>query len=76
MDLITMDDLTNEEAISLLDDAERLLPIARGDAYLPLLEGKVLANLFFENSTRTRLSFETSMTDSYTQLTLPTILLV
>ena len=61
MDLITMDDLTNEEAISLLDDAERLLPIARGDAYLPLLEGKVLANLFFENSTRTRLSFETSM---------------
>ncbi|DAC69395.1 MAG TPA: aspartate carbamoyltransferase [Candidatus Poseidoniales archaeon] len=56
-----MDDLTNEEAISLLDDAERLLPIARGDAYLPLLKGKVLANLFFENSTRTRLSFETSM---------------
>lgn len=61
MDLITMDDLTNEEAISLLDDAEQLLPVARGDAYLPLLEGKVLANLFFENSTRTRLSFETSM---------------
>ena len=61
MDLITMDDLTNEEVISLLDDAERLLPIARGDAYLPLLKGKVLANLFFENSTRTRLSFETSM---------------
>jgi len=61
VDLITMDDLTNEEAISLLDDAERLLPIARGDAYLPLLKGKVLANLFFENSTRTRLSFETSM---------------
>lgn len=61
MDLITMDDLTNEEAISLLDDAERLLPIARGDVHLPLLEGKVLANLFFENSTRTRLSFETAM---------------
>ncbi|MBJ09095.1 MAG: aspartate carbamoyltransferase [Euryarchaeota archaeon] len=56
-----MDDLTNEEAISLLDDAERLLPIARGDVHLPLLEGKVLANLFFENSTRTRLSFETAM---------------
>jgi len=61
VDLITMDDLTNEEAISLLDDAERLLPIARGDVHLPLLEGKVLANLFFENSTRTRLSFETAM---------------
>ena len=61
MDLITMDDLTNEEAISLLNDAKRLLPIARGDAYGPLLDGKVLANLFFENSTRTRLSFETAM---------------
>lgn len=47
MDLITMDDLTNEEAISLLNDADRLLPIARGEAYSPLLEGKVLANLFF-----------------------------
>ena len=37
MDLITMDDLTNEEAISLLNDAERLLPIARGDSSGPLL---------------------------------------
>ena len=29
-DLITMDDMTNEEIISLLDDAERLLPVAHG----------------------------------------------
>jgi aspartate carbamoyltransferase catalytic subunit len=56
-----MDDLTNEEIIQILDAANTLLPIARGEAYLPLLQGKVLGNLFFENSTRTRMSFETAM---------------
>jgi aspartate carbamoyltransferase catalytic subunit len=60
-DLITMDDLTNEEIIQILDVANTLLPIARGEVYLPLLQGKVLGNLFFENSTRTRMSFETAM---------------
>lgn len=60
-DLITMDDLTNEEIETLLDDAERLLPVAKGEAYLPLLQGKVLGNMFFEPSTRTRMSFETAM---------------
>ena len=50
-DLITMDDLTNKEITTLLDNAERLLPIAKGEVHLPLLEGKVLANMFFENST-------------------------
>lgn len=60
-DLITMDDLTNEQIESLLDDAERLLPAARGETYLPLLEGKLLGNMFFEPSTRTRMSFETAM---------------
>ena len=56
-----MDDLTNEEIISILDDAERLLPVARGELYLPLLQGRILGNLFFEPSTRTRMSFETAM---------------
>ena len=60
-DLITMDDLSNKEIENLLDDAERLLPVAKGDVHLPLLEGKVLANMFFENSTRTRMSFESAM---------------
>ena len=60
-DLITMDDLTNKEITYLLDNAERLLPIAKGEVHLPLLEGKVLANMFFENSTRTRMSFESAM---------------
>ena len=60
-DVITMDDLTNEEIIQILDAANTLLPVARGEVYLPLLQGKVLGNLFFENSTRTRMSFETAM---------------
>ena len=60
-DLVTMDDLTNEEIDSVLVVAQRLVPVARGDVHLPLLEGKVLANMFFENSTRTRMSFETAM---------------
>ncbi|MEC7406390.1 MAG: aspartate carbamoyltransferase, partial [Candidatus Thermoplasmatota archaeon] len=60
-DIVTMDDLTNQDIVDVLDDAERLVPVAKGDVYLPLLKGKVLANMFFENSTRTRMSFETAM---------------
>ena len=56
-----MDDLTNDDIHSILSDAERLLPVARGELYLPLLQGKILGNLFFEPSTRTRMSFETAM---------------
>ena len=60
-DLITMDDLSNEEILEILDAAQRLVPVAKGDVYAPLLQGKVLGNLFFENSTRTRMSFESAM---------------
>ena len=59
--LVTMDDLTNDDIVAVLDDAEKLVPVAKGDILLPLLQGKVLANMFFENSTRTRMSFETAM---------------
>ena len=33
--LITMDDLSNDEILSILDDAERLLPVAKGEVYFP-----------------------------------------
>ena len=49
-DIVTMDDLTNEDIVAVLDDAERLVPVARGDIHLPLLQGKVLANMFFEKT--------------------------
>jgi len=59
--LITMNDLTNEDIHRILTDAEKLLPVAKGHLHLPLLQGKILGNLFFEPSTRTRMSFETAM---------------
>ncbi len=56
-----MDDMSDDDIIGLLDDAARLVPVAQGDVHLPLLEGKLLGNMFFEPSTRTRMSFETAM---------------
>ena len=44
--LITMDDLTNEEILEILDDAERLLPVAKGELYLPLLQGEFRQPVF------------------------------
>ena len=46
--LITMDDLTNDDIHSILADAERLLPVARGEMYLPLLQGKILGIKIFK----------------------------
>ena len=54
-----MDDLSNEEILSILDDA-RLLPVAKGHLP-PSSSRKNSGNLFFEPSTRTRMSFETAM---------------
>ncbi|MED5376073.1 MAG: hypothetical protein VX892_06170 [Candidatus Thermoplasmatota archaeon] len=38
--LITVDDLTNEDILSILDDAERMLPIARGEIHYQSLLGR------------------------------------
>jgi len=59
--VISVHDLCAEEIVSVLDRAEGMLAIARGEASSDLLKGKVLASIFFEPSTRTRLSFETAM---------------
>jgi len=59
--VISVHDLCTEEIVNVLDRAEDMVAIARGEATSDLLNGKVLACIFFEPSTRTRLSFETAM---------------
>lgn len=56
-DLISIRDLSQEEILGILDAAKTLKRQPEPDT----LRGKILATLFFEPSTRTRLSFETAM---------------
>lgn len=55
--LVSIDDFSTEEIISTLDLAEQF----EKEPVQKLLEGKVIATLFFEPSTRTRLSFESAI---------------
>ena len=54
---LTLDDLSREDMIGLMQRASHFLDA--GDRYEPdsPLSGKIIANLFMENSTRTRCSF-------------------
>lgn len=56
---LTLDGLSRETLTSVLDAAENFASV--GDRVVkkaPLLRGKTVANIFFENSTRTRTTFE------------------
>lgn len=55
-DIVSPRQFTKEEILFVLDTAERFEGFSA-----PILAGKVLAALFFEPSTRTRLSFESAM---------------
>ena len=55
--LLSVDQFTRESAEDLFRLADVMLPIARRRKVTRVLEGAVLANLFFEASTRTRISF-------------------
>jgi aspartate carbamoyltransferase catalytic subunit len=55
--LVSIDDLSTEEILRILDLAEEF----EKEPTQKLLEGKVAATLFFEPSTRTRLSFESAI---------------
>ena len=57
--IIDVPDLTPAELDALMDTAEDI--IARPEKYSDTCRGKKLATLFFEPSTRTRLSFEAAM---------------
>ncbi len=58
--IISMRDFSRDEIDDILTRAKDFETIARGDKS-SLLSGKILATLFYEPSTRTRLSFETAM---------------
>ncbi|CAB4689097.1 MAG: aspartate carbamoyltransferase catalytic subunit [Actinobacteria bacterium] len=59
--LLSAADLTKDEALNLLSTAKELAAITDGpNKKLPTLRGKTVVNLFFEDSTRTRISFETA----------------
>ncbi|WP_066362243.1 aspartate carbamoyltransferase catalytic subunit [Herbidospora mongoliensis] len=57
--LISAGDLSRDEALLILDTAEELARVSeRSIKKLPTLRGRTVVNLFFEDSTRTRISFE------------------
>ena len=58
-DIISIKDFTREEIDYILEIALAMEPLAKTGSNM--LRGKILATLFFEASTRTRLSFESAM---------------
>ena len=57
--LLSAADLTRDDAELVLRTAEELRSLAdRPIKKLPALRGRTIVNLFFEDSTRTRISFE------------------
>jgi aspartate carbamoyltransferase catalytic subunit len=58
-DLIAIRDLDRAQVDEILDIARELLPIAKRERNtVPTLRGRIVCNLFLEDSTRTRLSFD------------------
>ena len=58
-DLLALQDLSREEIELLLDSTDSFKEVSSREVKkVPALQGKTIANLFFEASTRTRSSFE------------------
>lgn len=60
-DVISAADLTKAEVEEILKEADVMLGYLKKKKSPDLLKGKILATLFFEPSTRTRLSFQSAM---------------
>lgn len=57
--LLSANDLSHADAVAMLDLAEDMAEVNEREVKkLPTLRGKTVVNLFFEDSTRTRISFE------------------
>jgi aspartate carbamoyltransferase catalytic subunit len=59
--LISIADLSTKEIVTILDQADKMEKIVHSDKPSKRLAGRILATLFYEPSTRTRLSFESAM---------------
>jgi aspartate carbamoyltransferase catalytic subunit len=56
--LLGLEDLSAEEIVAILDTADSFAEVStRSRKKVPALQGRIVFNLFFENSTRTRTSF-------------------
>ena len=61
--LLSTRDLGTEDIVSILAMADHMAEInSRAVPKVPALRGRTVASVFFEDSTRTRLSFETAAT--------------
>ena len=58
-DIVSIEDFSQQEINHILDVTKTMEPLAKIGS--DMLKGKILATLFFEPSTRTRLSFEAAM---------------
>src|SRR2546422_3026410 len=59
-DIVSVRDLSRSEIDHILDMAQVMEPLAKTGS--DMLHGKIMATLFYEPSTRTKLSFESAMT--------------
>ncbi|MEX0912611.1 MAG: aspartate carbamoyltransferase catalytic subunit [Gemmatimonadota bacterium] len=58
-DLLGLEELSREQIVGILDTSEPFKEISeRAIKKVPVLRGKTIVNAFFEDSTRTRISFE------------------
>jgi aspartate carbamoyltransferase catalytic subunit len=60
VDLLSIDSLTDEQIVAVLDRSELLFEANRTGQSRDELRGRVVFNLFYENSTRTLMSFATA----------------
>jgi len=60
-DILSIRDLSRADIELVLKAAKKMVPVAAGSRRSKSLDGKILATLFYEPSTRTRLSFESAM---------------
>ncbi|MCL5678783.1 MAG: aspartate carbamoyltransferase [Candidatus Thermoplasmatota archaeon] len=59
--IVSIDDVSESDISEIFSVSDRMLNALEAGKKLEMLDGKIMATLFYEPSTRTRLSFESSM---------------